>query len=195
VGHYPWFVTRNYLEELLPKYDDLGPKLLRAAVIGFASSAVSDTCSNSIRVIKTTKQTHADNLSYPQTLQVRTISAACFLHLAASRIFISTCLQPEHTPLLLLHISHLVLKAAVASAETLSNTNAFQSFVAFSLPCSSGSQHKWNALFHVQIAQRVLMSAARPLSKPRCCQDCTVQLTTFCALCLLSTRATAESQP
>ena len=30
--------------------------LLRNALIGFCSSAISDTCSNSIRVIKTTKQ-------------------------------------------------------------------------------------------------------------------------------------------
>jgi hypothetical protein len=80
VGHYPWFVTRNYLEELLPTYDDLGPKLMRAAVIGFASSAVSDTCSNSIRVIKTTKQTHPDNLSYPQALQVLLCPSRPHLH-------------------------------------------------------------------------------------------------------------------
>ena len=72
VGHYPWFVTRNYMEDLLPKFDDLPRKLLRAACIGFTASAVSDTCSNSIRVIKTTKQTHPDNISYPQALQ------ACF---------------------------------------------------------------------------------------------------------------------
>lgn len=70
VGHYPWFVTRNYMEELLPKYDDLPRKLMRAAVIGFTASAVSDTCSNSIRVIKTTKQTHTEPITYPKALQV-----------------------------------------------------------------------------------------------------------------------------
>lgn len=70
VGHYPWFVTRNYMEEMLPKYDDLPRKLLRAAVIGFTASAVSDTCSNSIRVIKTTKQTHTEPITYPKALQV-----------------------------------------------------------------------------------------------------------------------------
>lgn len=71
MGHYPWFVTRNYMEELLPKYDDLPRKLMRAAIIGFTASAVSDTCSNSIRVIKTTKQTHTEPITYPKALQVR----------------------------------------------------------------------------------------------------------------------------
>ena len=57
-GHYPWFFVYNYLNETLPQYDELPKRLLRSAVIGFAASATSDTCSNSIRVIKTTKQTH-----------------------------------------------------------------------------------------------------------------------------------------
>ena len=38
--------------------------LVRNAVIGFASSAVSDTCSNAIRVLKTTKQAHAQHITY-----------------------------------------------------------------------------------------------------------------------------------
>jgi hypothetical protein len=85
VGHYPWFVTRNYMEEFLPVYDDLPRKLLRAALIGFVASAVSDTCSNSIRVIKTTKQTHTENITYPKAIQVLSLFAlpiicrpACF---------------------------------------------------------------------------------------------------------------------
>ena len=44
VGHYPWFYTYNYLNELLPKYDrktDLAAYLGRNAAIGFCSSAVS----------------------------------------------------------------------------------------------------------------------------------------------------------
>jgi hypothetical protein len=45
-------------------------KLVRNAFIGFSSSVVSDTCSNSIRVIKTTKQTHPDSLTYPQTARL-----------------------------------------------------------------------------------------------------------------------------
>ena len=37
--------------------DDLLLSLLRSAFLGIASSCVSDVCSNSLRVIKTTKQT------------------------------------------------------------------------------------------------------------------------------------------
>lgn len=69
VGHWPWFAVYNTLNEKLPQYDDLGPRLLRSAVIGFSASAVSDTCSNSIRVIKTTKQTHSESVTYPQVLK------------------------------------------------------------------------------------------------------------------------------
>merc|ERR1719310_2503575 len=67
VGHYPWFFTNNYLNDALPKYDrktELPKYLARNALIGFCSSAVSDTCSNSIRVIKTTKQTSTVPISY-----------------------------------------------------------------------------------------------------------------------------------
>jgi hypothetical protein len=52
VGHYPWFFVYNYLSEVLPRYDETWKKLSRSAVIGFCASAVSDTCSNSIRVVK-----------------------------------------------------------------------------------------------------------------------------------------------
>lgn len=60
VGHYPWFYTRNQMTELLPKYDrkkEFFPYLGVAATIGFTASVVSDTCSNSIRVLKTAVQT------------------------------------------------------------------------------------------------------------------------------------------
>ncbi|KAK9808597.1 hypothetical protein WJX72_000238 [[Myrmecia] bisecta] len=66
VGHYPWFLTYNYLNETLPQYDDLKRKLLRSAFIGFSASAISDTVSNSIRVIKTSKQAATDAVTYPQ---------------------------------------------------------------------------------------------------------------------------------
>lgn len=71
VGHYPWFATYNYLNHTLPQYDDLPRKLLRSAFIGFVASAISDTCSNSIRVVKTTKQTATTPMTYPQA--VRTV--------------------------------------------------------------------------------------------------------------------------
>merc|ERR1719201_951965 len=74
VGHYPWFFTYNYLQENLPavdkKKDGLAKYLARNAVIGFASSAVSDTCSNSVRVIKTTTQTSTEPISYAQALKM-----------------------------------------------------------------------------------------------------------------------------
>lgn len=72
VGHYPWFATYNYLNALLPAApaDDLPRKLGRSAVLGFCSSFVSDCCSNSIRVIKTTKQTTKEAMTYPQVAQM-----------------------------------------------------------------------------------------------------------------------------
>lgn len=48
----PRFAVYNFLGETLPKYDDLKMKLCRSAFIGFCSSAISDTVSNSVRVIK-----------------------------------------------------------------------------------------------------------------------------------------------
>ena len=58
VGHFPWFFTYNFLDSKVPKYEDTFKKFGRNAIIGFCSSAVSDTCSNSIRVLKTTRQTY-----------------------------------------------------------------------------------------------------------------------------------------
>ena len=60
VGHFPWFLTYNALNDKLPTVDasqGLILSLSRAAVLGLAASCVSDCCSNSLRVIKTTKQT------------------------------------------------------------------------------------------------------------------------------------------
>ena len=52
------FVERfNYLNKTLPQYEDSLPKkLIRNAGIGFTASIASDTISNSVRVIKTSKQ-------------------------------------------------------------------------------------------------------------------------------------------
>lgn len=69
VGHYPWFFTYNYLGEHLPKADTTVTKLARAALIGFCSSAVSDTCSNSIRVVKVYKQANTESISYPEAIK------------------------------------------------------------------------------------------------------------------------------
>lgn len=60
VGHYPWFATYNYLNEYLPKYDksEQLKNMARNAFIGFNASIISDTLSNSLRIVKTTKQSH-----------------------------------------------------------------------------------------------------------------------------------------
>lgn len=65
----PWFTTFNFLNARLPKYDDPLKKLGRNALIGFSASVVSDCSSNSIRVVKTYKQTHAEGVSYPQAVK------------------------------------------------------------------------------------------------------------------------------
>jgi len=66
-GHYPWFFVNNFLEERLPKAPEgeTGQKLLRSAGIGFCASITSDTISNSLRVLKTVRQTSKEAISYP----------------------------------------------------------------------------------------------------------------------------------
>lgn len=68
VGHYPWFFVYNYMNEKLPRYDETWKKLSRSAVIGFCASAISDTCSNSIRVLKVYKQANTEKITYAETL-------------------------------------------------------------------------------------------------------------------------------
>jgi len=69
VGHYPWFFTYNYLSATIPEQDTQLAKLGRRALLGFCSSAVSDTCSNSIRVLKVYKQSHPEQLTYIQVFR------------------------------------------------------------------------------------------------------------------------------
>lgn len=69
VGHYPWFLTYNTLNAHLPEVDEPLQKLCRSAVMGFCSSAVSDTCSNSIRVVKVYKQANENPITYPDALK------------------------------------------------------------------------------------------------------------------------------
>ena len=88
VGHYPWFLTYNTLSDILPTANDiithtnnnndnndllynqlamLDPRLitlLRSAFIGLVAGSVSDICSNSLRVLKTTRQTDIELTSY-----------------------------------------------------------------------------------------------------------------------------------
>ena len=69
VGHYPWFATYNYLSENLPRPDGFAQKLGRSAFIGFCSTAVSDTLSNSIRVVKVYKQSNTETIGYPEAVK------------------------------------------------------------------------------------------------------------------------------
>lgn len=69
VGHYPWFFTYNFLSEKIPKQDTQLAELGRRAILGFCSSAISDTCSNSIRVVKTYKQSYPEQITYPQVVR------------------------------------------------------------------------------------------------------------------------------
>jgi len=64
VGHFPWFFTYNTLQEWIPQQTDYRLKLVRQAGIGFTASVISDTCSNSLRVIKTYKQAHSSPITY-----------------------------------------------------------------------------------------------------------------------------------
>lgn len=66
VGGYPWFATFNGLDARIPKPppDSLPLKLCRTAFLGVSATAVSDTVANSLRVLKTTRQTSATPISY-----------------------------------------------------------------------------------------------------------------------------------
>lgn len=64
LGHFPWFFTFNYLDEIIPKQDETIKKFSRNALIGFSASVISDTVSNSVRVLKTTRQTYDKPISY-----------------------------------------------------------------------------------------------------------------------------------
>ena len=68
VGHYPWFLTYNFLQGKVPKLEGAAGKLLRSAILGFFSALTSDIVSNSVRVVKTAKQTADTNLSYAATV-------------------------------------------------------------------------------------------------------------------------------
>ena len=67
IGHYPWFIVHNYLDKYLPMYNNsIALSLMRNAFIGFISSCVSDSISNSIRVLKTSIQTEEEKKSYKE---------------------------------------------------------------------------------------------------------------------------------
>eukprot|EP00755_Sulcionema_specki_P005370 Sspe_Gene.4832::Locus_1596_Transcript_1_1_Confidence_1.000_Length_1528::g.4832::m.4832 len=65
-GHYPWFATYNTLDKKLPVPQDTFVKLGRNAMVGFCASVVSDSVSNSLRVMKTYRQTSPVPISYAE---------------------------------------------------------------------------------------------------------------------------------
>ena len=71
MGHFPFFLTYNYFDKYIPKVkysEDALKALTRNAGIGFMATMVSDTVSNSMRVIKTYKQTHHEKISYREVV-------------------------------------------------------------------------------------------------------------------------------
>ncbi|KAF8804147.1 mitochondrial carrier [Phlegmacium glaucopus] len=64
VGHYPWFGTYNYLEHNLPIAHTVFLNLIRRAFIGFVASVISDSVSNSLRVVKTYRQVNETRIGY-----------------------------------------------------------------------------------------------------------------------------------
>ncbi|KAK3395724.1 mitochondrial carrier domain-containing protein [Sordaria brevicollis] len=73
VGNYPWYATHDYLLEIIPEPDrnkELVGWLLRLAVAGFVASVVSDSVSNSLRVVKTFRQVNAKRVSYSEAARL-----------------------------------------------------------------------------------------------------------------------------
>ncbi|GKZ00103.1 hypothetical protein MPSEU_000963700 [Mayamaea pseudoterrestris] len=76
MGHFPWFWTYNMLESNAWLAKVIQWNLLRSAGIGFLASVVSDTVINSVRVIKTTKQSLGAKHSVSYSEAIRMVLAA-----------------------------------------------------------------------------------------------------------------------
>jgi len=72
VGHYPWFATYNFLSEAIPEpaKHPVVVWLLRLAFIGFVASVVSDSVSNSLRVVKTYRQVNDVKVGYVEAARL-----------------------------------------------------------------------------------------------------------------------------
>lgn len=69
-GHYPWYITYNYLSNIIPEYKEyVAINLSRSAFIGFVASIFSDSVSNSFRVIKTARQASKEHVTYSQVVR------------------------------------------------------------------------------------------------------------------------------
>lgn len=74
MGHFPWFLTYNTLQEKMPFRDKKNNSplvnFLRSGSIGFLSSTASDIVTNSIRVLKIGRQTgNVSNTTYTETIR------------------------------------------------------------------------------------------------------------------------------
>ncbi len=68
-GHYPWYTTYNYLSTIIPEYrENVSLRLWRSAGIGFCASVISDTVSNSFRVVKTARQSSKESVTYSRVI-------------------------------------------------------------------------------------------------------------------------------
>lgn len=63
-GHYPWFVTYNFLDARIGPASPGAKRLMRRAFIGFCASFVSDCVANGFRVVKTYVQTSSIPVGY-----------------------------------------------------------------------------------------------------------------------------------
>ena len=63
-GHFFWYGTYNSLDARLPQYPGLLATLGRNAAVGFMASAVADTATNSVRVLKTFRQVSEKPVTY-----------------------------------------------------------------------------------------------------------------------------------
>ncbi|CAM9463625.1 unnamed protein product [Scytosiphon promiscuus] len=71
MGHYPWYLTYNILEQKLPRKGEGRSRRARSAFIGAAASIVSAAASNAFRVLKVFRQSHdhPNGLSYAQSVR------------------------------------------------------------------------------------------------------------------------------
>lgn len=95
VGHYPWFATYNTLEKHLPPPLTRVQTFWRQAFIGFVASVVSDTASNSLRVVKTYRQVDEERVGYFEAAR-RVIAVDGYLGLFGRGLktrILANCLQ------------------------------------------------------------------------------------------------------
>lgn len=64
LGHYFWYGTYNFVDAKLQTQPTVSGTLLRNATVGFSASVVSDTATNSLRVLKTFRQTSEAPITY-----------------------------------------------------------------------------------------------------------------------------------